>query len=151
MSLSKDKVVAIVFILLSIFVIVDSQKIVIPQNISEPGGALFPMISGIGMLICAIGIFFTKQPENDKKFLDKDGWKRMGIIFVALIIYFLALNYIGFLVSTPFCLYGFIHILKSGRKVNPVIIAIVSIVTTLILYYSFTKGFAIALPTGKLF
>ncbi len=151
MSLSKDRIIAIIFMLLSIFILINSQTINVAPNISEPGARLFPQMAGIGMLICAIGIFFSKQPENEKEFLSKDGWKRLFIIFISLIIYFVALIFVGFLIATPFCLFGFIYLLKSGKNVSTISIILVSVIVALLLYFAFTKGFAIALPKGMLF
>lgn len=151
MSLTKDRKVAILFMLLSVFIIINTFSIKVPTNISEPGGRLFPQIAGVGMFICSIGMFFTKSKEDKSEFLTKDGWKRLGSFYIALIVYFLGLVYLGFLVATPICLFAFVYILKSGKKVNPVLIATFSIIFTLIIYFAFTKGFAISLPKGILF
>lgn len=151
MTLTRDRVIAIIFMLLSVFILINTQTINVPANISEPGARLFPQLAGVGMLICSLGMFFSKQPENQKEFLSKDGWKRLGVVFGALIVYFLGLNFLGFFITTPFCLFGFIYILKSGKQVSPIVMIATSIIVTLILYYAFTVGFSIALPKGVIF
>ncbi len=151
MSLTKDRIIAIFFMLLSIIILINSRTIVVAPNIAEPGARLFPQIAGVGMLICSLGMFFTKQAEDEKEFLSKEGWKRLAVIFIALFIYFLALIFVGFLIATPFCLFGFIYILKSGKDVSTIKIILISVLVAVLLYYSFTKGFSISLPKGMLF
>lgn len=151
MKLNRDRIVAIGFFVLSIFVLIFAQNIAIPPNLSEPGPRIFPQIAGLGMLVCSVGMFFTTKIEDEKPFLDKEGWKRLGLIFVMLILYLIALMYVGFLISTFVFLFLFINVLKNGKDAKLVTILAVTIITTILLYLAFTKGFAIALPKGKIF
>ncbi len=151
MSLNRDKKIAIFFMILSVFILIYAQTINVPPNISEPGARLFPRIAGLGMLICSLGMFFTKQEGEDKEFLSRDGWKRLGVIFGSAVVYFLGLMTLGFLIATPFCLFGFIYILKSGKNVSMIAMVATAIIVPLILYSAFTYGFAISLPKGMFF
>ena len=63
MRISKDKIVSIVFILLSVAILVLTQQVRVLPNLAEPGPRLFPQIAAIGMILCGIGMFFTKDPE----------------------------------------------------------------------------------------
>ena len=68
-----------------------------------------------------------------------------------LCIYALALNYLGFIISTPFATFAFIYDLKGDSKVKPIPSAIIAIVVTAALYLMFVFGFQVRLPAGKLF
>lgn len=104
------------------------------------------------MTICGLGMAFQKQPgKKSEPFLDKTGWKRLGIAATALILYLLGLQYLGFLISTPIFTFAIVLILAGGKKIRIVSAAIVALITTGALYLMFEKGFAIFLPAGKLF
>ena len=74
-----------------------ATQIRVQANLTEPGPRLFPYISGIGLAICGLGMALTaKKEEGGDPYLTLSGWKRLGIAGVALFIYYLALEYIGF-------------------------------------------------------
>lgn len=153
MKLSKDKIVSIIFIALSIIILALTQNVRVLPNLAEPGPRLFPRIAAIGMILCGIGMFLDKgsNDENSGSYLESDGWKRFAIVAVVIAAYVLGLYLIGFVISTPIAMLGFVAVLRSGKKVSIPASVVIAVATTAILYFVFVKLFAIPLPTGLLF
>lgn len=149
---SKDRIGGAVFAIFGILVTILATQIKIPANLSEPGPRLFPYIAGIGMTVCSLGMVFTaKKQEARGPFLTREGWIRLGVVAAALVFYYLALEYIGFLISTPVFTFAIILILSSGKKVGKIAAALAAVAATGTLYFLFQSVFKIFLPSGKLF
>ena len=153
MKLSKDKQISIIFIVLSILILVLTQKVRVLPNLAEPGPRLFPQVAAGGMLVCAIGMFFDKGSENEntKPYLTKEGWKRFFIVFVVISLYVASLWLVGFKIATPFAMLAFVAVLSDGKKVSKILSIIIALAATALLYLAFTTAFAIPLPAGLLF
>lgn len=148
---NKDRIGGIIFAVFGCIVTFMTAQIKMPANLSEPGPRLFPYIAGAGMLICGIGMAITAAQEKEEPFLTGDGWKRLGVVALALVIYYLGLEWIGFMVSTPVFAFVIMLILSSGKKINKVVAAVIAVITTIVLYLLFQKVFMIFLPAGKFF
>lgn len=119
---------------------------------SDVGPRLFPYITGIGIAVCGILTFLTtKRTGEDKPFLDKAGWKRLGALLGLLICYAVCLYLFGFLLSTPFMLFLLILLLAGSYKLNKIVVAVISIVASVLLYWLFVKVLYVMLPRGILF
>ena len=148
---NKDRIGGIIFAIFGALVTSMASGIRMPANLSEPGPRLFPCIAGVGMLICGLGMAVTAKSSGDEApFLEKAGWKRLGIVALTLVLYYFGLEYIGFLIMTPIFAFAVIMILSSGKKINRILAWIVAVLTTVILYLLFQKVFVILLPAGKL-
>ncbi len=153
---TKDLIAGGFFVLLGIIILIYSQQIVLKPNLTEPGGRLFPQITGIGMIICGIGAAFysrfTFKPTEDQElFLNKQEFLKLLLFFGILIVYYIAMRYVGYLISTPIACFALIQVLKGKKKASIIVSAIISLAITAILYYAFYYGFYIYLPTGILF
>lgn len=153
MKISKDKQISIIFIVLSIVILALTQKVRVLPNLAEPGPRLFPQVAAIGMIVCAIGMFFDKGSENEnaKPYLTKEGWKRFLIVFSVIALYVVGLWLVGFLIATPFAMLLFVAVLSDGKKVSKIVSIIIAVAATALLYFAFVKAFAIPLPPGLLF
>lgn len=149
--MKKDKIVGIGAILVAIFFFYHTGSIKVPENIVDPGPRLLPYLAQLLMVICGIGVIVESEmkKEEEKAYLTKEGWKRLGIAFGVLIGYAVALTYIGFIWSTPFMSFILINMLSGEKKVPLVVNVIVSIAITAALYLIFAKGFGVMLPQGK--
>ncbi|MDL2229440.1 tripartite tricarboxylate transporter TctB family protein [Treponema sp. OttesenSCG-928-L16] len=152
MMMTKDRAGGIVFAVFGIAVAVLATQIKMRANLSEPGPRLFPYIAGIGMALCGLGMALTaKKDGNNEAYLTKAGWKRLGIAASVLFLYYLALEYIGFIISTPLFTFAIILILASEKKINRIAAGLISLATTGILYFLFQHVFMIFLPEGRVF
>lgn len=119
---------------------------------SDVGPRLFPYISGIGITICGILVALTaKKDTEDKEFLDSDGWKRLGLLVGLLILYVIAIDIFGFLISTPVALFFLILLLADKKKLRKFDVLVISIISTGLAYLLFEKLLHVMLPRGLLF
>ena len=152
-SLTKDKKLGIIASIIGIAIIAYSMQIEPLMELEEPGPKLFPMISGVGILICGLCVFFRKQTKEDKPFADKAGWKRMAELFLILVIYvFIGLEYIGYLISTPILLMVLFYVLaEQDKKPKKWVCAAMGIGIGVFLYVFFHIIVELQLPKGVIF
>lgn len=118
---------------------------------SDPGPKLFPLIGCGGMIICGIGIFFQKSAEKWPVFLEKTGWKKLGLQIALLIAYVFCIKWIGFLISTPVILFIFTTLYDMEHKVSILKRVVYSLLVTAAIYLVFVKVLLVMLPSGNLF
>ncbi|MDO4620457.1 MAG: tripartite tricarboxylate transporter TctB family protein [Lachnospiraceae bacterium] len=145
---SKDRIGGIVLAAIGLIAFIMSSGIKQGVNLSEPGPRLFPRIAAVGIMICGIIIALQAKPEEEKPYLDKDGWKRLLIAMLAMLAYYFGLTWFGFLLATPFFTFAIINILANGKKLNQVLTVVIALITTIGLYVVFQKLFVILLPAG---
>lgn len=150
-TLNTDFIVGVVFAIIGAAIIILTGDIKVPTFLTEPGPRLFPYISGAGILICGIGIAFTKSEKKEKKPADKQALKRLLVISGALVLYYIGLHFFGFIIATPFASFAFIKILGCEEKVSNIVAIIITILVTWGLYTLFNGVFKIFLPSGILF
>lgn len=149
----RDFFGGILFTVIGVLYFILGTGISVPDNLSEPGGRLFPFIAGAGMAVCGMGMALTalKNREEEKPFMDRAGWFRFLRAAIVVLLYYFGLNYLGFLISTPIFVVVIIYTLSAGKTVNPLMVLLVAILTTGILYFVFQKIFVMFLPTGIVF
>ena len=154
-KLNRTYIMGIVFILLALWV--GFQTTQIPEKLvsNEPGPKLFPYISAIGMIVMAVlsMIFDGKKEAEENKngaapYLDAAGRKRLALIMVECIVFCIAMNVIGFWITSMIGMMMYILTLKADKKINFVFAIVLSIALGSICYFGFTKGFNIPLPKG---
>lgn len=151
--MKKDTIIGIGAILVAIFFMLNTGSIKIPADLIDPGPRLFPYIAEVLMMICGAGVIYEslKDKSEEKAYLSKEGWKKLGFIFSLLLLYAIALGFVGFLIATPIMFAVLMQILNSeGFQSWPKVI-IISIVLTALIYLAFAKGFSVSLPKGSLF
>lgn len=116
--MKKDRLIGIGAILTAIFFFYHTRSIRVPENIVDPGPRLLPYLAEALMVICGIGIIVQSEikKEEEKTYLTKDGWKRLGIAFGVLIAYAIALTYVGFIWATPFMAFALVNMLSGEKK-----------------------------------
>lgn len=128
-----------------------------PKKLLEPGPRLLPYVaffivafSSVMLIIKGINDW-RKDPTPDKPYFPKGGKLKVARSYLMLVIYGIALNFFGFILTTPFACFAFINDLKGQAKVKPLTAAIVAVLVTAGLYCMFVFGFQVKLPTGILF
>ena len=159
--MQKDKAVGLGSSILGILMIVFAQKVVVLDNLSEPGPRLFPVITGIGLIICGICVFIedilrnrkgeAKAKVQEKQEEKKQIIRRYGINALSLIFYFVSLYLFGFIIATPFGTLAFIYALANGKKVPHLKAIILCVVVTVAIYFLFVSAFKLQLPQGLIF
>ena len=146
MKMRHDMVTGIVGLLTCIFFFIMTQQVRQPANLLEPGPRLLPYVA-----IFLIGMGYKEREIAEKPYFPKGGVIKVTKSFLMLVIYAVAMTYLGFVITTPFATAAFIYDLKGNSEVKPVSTVIISVVVTAVLYAMFVFAFQIKLPAGVLF
>lgn len=131
---------AVAFILVSLVVIYAASQF--PDS-GEVGPGFFPIVTASGIIVfTGIDLFIGDNLEFE---ISDHNLKAAGLAFILVVVYVGLMPLTGFLVGTilflPLMLY------YSGVRSKP-IIATVSVVFPIILFYIFSQLFLISLPEG---
>jgi len=156
-KLNRTYVMGAVFIVFALWVL--WQTTMIPEKLvsNEPGPKLFPFISAFGMILMSVlSMIFDGSSESKANkagaapYLDNAGWKRLALIMVECVVFCVAMNWIGFWITSMIGMMMFIMTLRAEKKINLVFAVVLSVVLGSLCYFGFTKGFNIPLPKGAL-
>lgn len=155
MKIKRDQVSGLAIVAIGLFFLYLTLQFKKPFSPSYPGPMLMPFIAEFGLIVCGLGIFLQgcKQKSEDKVFLNKEGFLRFVISFAILCLYIFAMKYLGFLLVTPFVLFGITCYFAKASKIAVKIptVIIFSIVVTGVLYGMYVPLFGMTLPSGLLF
>ena len=154
MKMRHDMVTGIVGLLTCIFFFIMTQQVRQPANLLEPGPRLLPYVAIFRIGISSIALIVKGYKEREiaeKPYFPKGGVIKVTKSFLMLVIYAVAMTYLGFVITTPFATAAFIYDLKGNSEVKPVSTVIISVVVTAVLYAMFVFAFQIKLPAGVLF
>ena len=153
MKMRHDMVTGIVGLLTCIFFFIMTQQVRQPANLLEPGPRLLPYVAIFLIGISSIALIVKGYKEREiaeKPYFPKGGVIKVTKSFLMLVIYAVAMTYLGFVITTPFATAAFIYDLKGNSEVKPVSTVIISVVVTAVLAM-FVFAFQIKLPAGVLF
>ena len=154
MKMRHDMVTGIVGLLTCIFFFIMTQQVRQPANLLEPGPRLLPYVAIFLIGISSIALIdkgYKEREIAEKPYFPKGGVIKVTKSFLMLVIYAVAMTYLGFVITTPFATAAFIYDLKGNSEVKPVSTVIISVVVTAVLYAMFVFAFQIKLPAGVLF
>ena len=154
MKMRHDMVTGIVGLLTCIFFFIMTQQVRQPANLLEPGPRLLPYVAIFLIGISSIALIVKGYKEREiaeKPYFPKGGVIKVTKSFLMLVIYAVAMTYLGFVITTPFATAAFIYDLKGNSEVKPVSTVIISVVAAAVLYAMFVFAFQIKLPAGVLF
>ena len=154
MKMRRDMVTGIVGLLTCIFFFIMTQQVRQPANLLEPGPRLLPYVAIFLIGISSIALIVKGYKEREiaeKPYFPKGGALKVTKSFLMLVVYAIAMTYLGFIITTPFATAAFIYDLKGNSEVKLVSTVIISVVVTAVLYAMFVFAFQIKLPAGVLF
>ncbi|MDO4266832.1 MAG: tripartite tricarboxylate transporter TctB family protein [Eubacteriales bacterium] len=156
-KINRTYVMGVFFILFALWVL--WQTTMIPERLvsNEPGPKLFPYISAFGMILMAVisMVFDGKRETAENKegaapYLDQAGVKRLVLIMAECLVFCIAMNYIGFWITSMAGMMVFIMTLRAEKKINLIFAVVLSVALGSVCYFGFTRGFHIPLPKGAL-
>ena len=154
MKMRRDMVTGIVGLLTCVFFCFMTLQVRQPAKLLEPGPRLLPFVAlfliGISSIALIIRVYKDRAKE-EKPYFPKGGVLKVTKSFLMLVVYAVAMTYLGFVITTPFATAAFIYDLKGNSEVKPVSTVIISVVVTAVLYAMFVFAFQIKLPAGVLF
>lgn len=154
MKMRRDTITGIVGLIGCVFFYWKAQAIKMPAKLLEPGPRLLPYVAIFLVAISSIALIikgYMDRAKEEKPYFPKGGKLKITKSYIMLIIYAIALTYLGFLISTPFATFAFIYDLKGNSKVKVIPAIVISVLVTVALYGMFAYGFQVKLPAGLLF
>ncbi|MDQ1146197.1 putative tricarboxylic transport membrane protein [Bacillus sp. SORGH_AS 510] len=144
MDIKFDRVASILFLAVGVLFIVGSKQLATSSYGSVVGPDIFPFILGIILVLLSIRLFYetlmTKAHHKEKEKLE---YKPFLIIFVATLIYILALESVGYVITTFVFLFVCFQTMERSKWVNSLII---SALFSGIVYYIFVEVLKGTLP-----
>lgn len=148
-----DVIMATVFIIVSL-IILTNDNLVEGGAETDLGSMFLPrIVAGLIIIFSAsIGIqalrkLISKAALNAEENIMTDGFAGIVIYISIFIVYWLVVPYVGFLVATPFVMFG-IAVLLGGRKWLPIIL--MSVITPAVIFYGASHFLRVFLPTWTL-
>lgn len=155
MKVKRDQITGLALVVLGIVIFVLISQFKKPLTAAYPGPKLMPGIAALGLVICGLGVFVNgcRQKEPDKAIMSKAGVLRMLISFAALWLYILGLKYLGFLIVTPFLVYGLTtyFAVQSKAETKLWVRIVFAVGVTLVIWLMYVQLFDMELPIGELF
>ena len=155
MKIKRDQITGLVLIVLGVVFAVLISQFKKPFTPEYPGPMLLPGIGVFGLIVCGAGILANgfRQKGEDKAFVSKAGWVRMLAAFAILCAYILGMKYLGFLIVTPFVLFGITTYFSaaSGIKTKLWVNILFSVAVSAFIWFMYVKLFSMTLPAGILF
>ena len=119
------------------------------------GPALFPVLIGIGFMVTgAILIVSGLARLRTEPLFGGGDWLRSPAhvlsflaVVLGLLFYILGSDWLGFIPTAALLLFGLLVILRRGRLLSSLVIALV---TTFVVNYAFTQFLLVPLPLGLL-
>lgn len=139
--------------LLGIFVAWDTSRMDIPQGSSIVSPQTFPYMVASFTCLVGLGLFIDilrgrlGTPDGDEPgdpFVPAN-FKTMAIIAIAIALHVILLDITGYVVAATLCFWGVAFAFGSRKYLKDFGI---SLVFALVVYFSFTKGLKINLPSG---
>ena len=154
-KIKRDQITGLALVVLGIVLFILIGQFKKPMTAEYPGPRLMPGIAALGLVICGLGVFVNgcRQKTEDKVVLTKTGMLRVVIVFAALCVYILGMKYLGFLIVTPFLVYGLTTYFAKASKIETKLwVRIVFAVgVTLVIWLMYVQLFEMELPVGELF
>ena len=154
-----DLASGIAFLGLSIILFVGAQNVK-TLDVSSFGSGFFPSVVAVLLAITSIviivgGVAKAKklEPEPKTAAAASDEKPRLwGVVgtFIVMAGYALLLSTLGFLTTTTLYLFIQINLLSPKDSRRQLMFAIISVVSSVVIYYTFVKVFNLMLPAGIL-
>lgn len=125
-------------------------------SISSVGSGTFPSFIAVLLAIVSIAIIAggaKKARGPDEKQKPVEGKPRMWAVvatFAIMAAYALLMPILGFIIMTTVYLFAQMYIMAAKEHQRPIIFGIVSVVTSVSVYYLFVTVFSLMLPAGIL-
>jgi putative tricarboxylic transport membrane protein len=142
-------------LILGLVVVFDTANMLVPPASGTVGPQVFPYLVSTFLIVISIGLFIQilrgniGQPEGTEfgDTIDKTDFKTLLIVAGSMTTYPLLIERAGFIVASSVAFFGVSF--AFGAK-NVVKNLLVSIVFSAIVYFSFTRGLNVNLPSGIL-
>src|SRR5688572_22133382 len=114
---------------------------------SGPGGGFLPFVTGSIIAACGLTLLFSSGVAASPDWPAAGVWARMGAIVVGLGAIAIVMPYLGFILTV---IPVMIVLMQAVERQSWVTVLIVSVVSTIAVYFLFTRLLGTTLPRGLL-
>lgn len=148
--MTKNRVTGLIAVILGAAVGVGAFQLPESTIIGDVGPAVFPFLTAGILLICGAGLLITGGGEATA--LDSlAALRRLGVIFAAVLIYCIAMNYLGFVIPTIAILFVLATLFSEDKPVAWWHKLLYAAAITLVIYFLFHNVLNLKLPDNQLF
>jgi putative tricarboxylic transport membrane protein len=142
-------------LVLGVIVLFDTKNMLVPPASGTIGPQIFPYLVSGFLILVSIGIMFQiflgnlGQPEGTEfgDTIDKTDFKTLLVVAASMATYPLLIERAGFIVASSVAFFGVSFAFGARNVLKNLAI---SIVFSAIVYFSFTRGLNVNLPSGIL-
>lgn len=142
-------------LILGVIVLFDTRNMLVPPASGTVGPQVFPYLVSGFLIFVSIGIIVQilrgnlGQPEGTEfgDTIDKTDFKTLLLVAGSMATYPLLIERAGFIVATTVAFFGVSFAFGAKNAVKNLII---SVIFSAIVYFSFTRGLNVNLPSGIL-
>jgi len=152
----KELILGIIFLICGVFFCIGTMKIKLHFQ-TELSAKFIPgilsficIVVGISQCIHGVAYLRTSQQGFEKKDDGKQGLYSVLLLLVMIFVYTYLLSRVGFLVDSSIMLFLLMILLSPENQRNYLMFAAISVVSTVIIYYTFRIGLDLMLPRGIL-
>jgi len=110
---------------------------------TQLSSGFFPTLLFAGLGLCGAGLIYQSWIRQEKKAVPGFYWSKISSMMVLFIIYAFTLELLGFRLSTAVFVFACMFILGERKPIN---LLTIPLVTSLGIFYLFSKIFRIVLP-----
>lgn len=159
-SAVRDMMISGLFVLMATAFLVVSEQFAGNQiSQYDPGASFWPRVTLVVIVVAGllnIGLSYRRAKRNNESLNlstpSSDGFggvsekeRQFVLVIVLSVVFFLSLEYVGFLVASPFFLFAFAYV-TGYRDIGK--LAVFSLTVALIVFFAFRNVMNIALPYG---
>jgi len=142
-------------LILGLVVLYDTSKMLVPPGSGTVGPQIFPYLVSGFVISISLGLFFQifrgnlGVPEGTEfgEVVEKTDFKSLAMVAGSMLTYPLLIERAGFIIATIVAFFGVAYAYGAKNLLKNLLI---SIIFSLIVYFSFSKGLNVGLPAGIL-
>ena len=145
-----EAIVAVSALLVGGVIMMDALRIGIGWADDGPKAGYFPFRTGVILSIASIVIFLRAlfgKHRNHELFVSWDCFKMVLAVLIPTVLYVLATQFIGIYVASAVFIGGF---MRAIGRFNWLKVILISVVTSVVLFWMFEFQFLVPLPKGPL-
>jgi putative tricarboxylic transport membrane protein len=142
-------------LILGLVVLYDTSKMLVPPGSGTVGPQIFPYVVSGFVIFISLGLFIQifrgnlGVPEGTEfgEVVEETDFKSLAMVAGSMLTYPLLIERAGFIIATSVVFFGVAFAYGAKNLLKNLVI---SIIFSLIVYFSFSKGLNVGLPAGIL-
>src|SRR5512136_2115413 len=147
---AAEIIVAVAIFLIGVVMMMDSRRIGMGWAPEGPQAGYFPFRTGAIISISSVVVFlraFFGKHRNHELFVSWDRFKKVLYVLIPTVLYVLVTQFVGIYVASAVFIGGF---MRAIGKFNWPKVMVISIATSIVLFWMFEIQFMTPLPKGPL-